>query len=205
MSERGVRSSAPERVDGGLRLATLPNLLSILRLALLVPILAFLKQGDAAGDRWAVALLLAAGLSDLLDGALARRRGAISPSGKVVDPIADKVLIVGLVVFLMLERGFPGWLVAAVVVRDVGLVLAALVLFRRDRIVFPANWSGKLTTFALGLLILGYVIRWSASYPVLTAFAALALLASYVSYGRRLVDYARGRLPVYEQPPADGR
>lgn len=186
---------SPERVHD-LRLATLPNLLSLIRLLLVVPVLLLLARSETTGDRVAILVLLFAGATDLLDGLLARRRGSISPSGKLFDPIADKVLIGGLVIYLALARGFPWWLVAAILARDLALVLGAVIFFRRDRVVFGANWSGKLTTFCLGLLILAYVLRAEALYPLLTVIAVVSLTLSYVSYGRRAWSYrpARGVL-----------
>jgi CDP-diacylglycerol--glycerol-3-phosphate 3-phosphatidyltransferase len=181
-------AEAPERVQA-LHVATLPNLLSLLRLVLVVPVLLLLDRGDAAGDRLATLVLLFAGATDLLDGLLARRRGSVSPSGKVFDPIADKVLIGGLVIYLTVARGFPLWLLIAVLVRDLGLMLGGLLFFRRDRVVFGANWSGKLTTFVLGWLILAYVLRLESLYLPMAAMAAVALGLSYISYGRRAWSY----------------
>lgn len=189
MSERG---QAPERVRE-LHLVTLPNLLSLVRLLLVVPVLALLARSDPTADRLATLVLLFAGATDLLDGLLARRRGSISPSGKVFDPIADKVLIGGLVLYLTLARGFPLWLLIAILARDVALVLGAVLFFRRDRVVFGANWSGKLTTFTVGWLILAYVLRADAFYAPLTIAATIALVLSYISYGRRGWGYLSSR------------
>ncbi|CAN5307185.1 CDP-alcohol phosphatidyltransferase family protein [soil metagenome] len=182
-------AGAPERVEGGLRLATLPNLLSLARMALLAPVLILLDRPEPGSDGRAAAVLFVAGLTDLLDGYLARRRRAVSASGKVVDPIADKVLLGGLVLYLALERGFPVWLVLAILVRDVALILGALFFYRRDQVVFAADWSGKLTTFTMGLLVLAYVIGWRSGYLPLTFLASAALAASYVSYGHRAWAY----------------
>lgn len=192
-----ARSAAPERVDNGLHLATLPNLLSIARLALLAPVLYLLSQPQPANVS-AAAILLVAGVTDLLDGFLARRRGSVSPSGKVVDPVADKVLIGGLILYLAAARDFPIWLVAAILVRDAALITGAWLLYRHDRVVFGADWSGKLTTFTMGLLVLAYVLEWRPLYPYLAVLATLALAASYVSYGGRAYAYlaARSRRPA---------
>ena len=114
-----IGGGQPERVVGGLRLMTLPNALSFARMAALPPVLYLLRRGDPQSDRWALAILLLAGATDLMDGWLARRRGAVTASGKVVDPLADKVLIGGLVIYLALARDFPMWLLLAIVARDV--------------------------------------------------------------------------------------
>ena len=191
MTADAARSSTPERVADGLRLATLPNLLSLIRMAFLPPVLYLLRRPDPESDGWAIGLLLVAGITDLLDGWIARRRGAVSPSGKVVDPLADKVLIGGLVLYLTVARDFPLWLLVAVVARDVALMAGAALFFRRDRLVFAADWTGKTTTFFLGVLILAHILEWRAAYAPLTILASATLAASYVSYGSRAWRWRR--------------
>jgi CDP-diacylglycerol--glycerol-3-phosphate 3-phosphatidyltransferase len=186
-----IGGGEPERVTSGLRLLTLPNALSFARMAALPPALYLLRRGDPGSDRWALALLLLAGATDLMDGWLARRRGSVSASGKVVDPLADKVLIGGLVIYLAIARDFPIWLVAGIVARDVALMAGAWLFFRRDRLVFSADWTGKWTTFFLGLLILAHILEWRAAYLPLTIVATAALAATYVSYGSRAWKYRR--------------
>lgn len=186
-----IGGGEPERVVGGLRLLTLPNALSFARMAALPPALYLLNRGEPETDRWALGLLVLAGATDLLDGWIARRRGEVSASGKVVDPLADKVLIGGLVIYLTLARDFPLWLLLAVVARDVALMAGAWLFFRRDNLVFAADWTGKWTTFFLGLLILAHILEWRPAYLPLTVLAAAALAASYVSYGSRAWRYRR--------------
>jgi CDP-diacylglycerol--glycerol-3-phosphate 3-phosphatidyltransferase len=193
IEERTPDAPGPQRVDGGLRFMTLPNALSVVRMAFLPPILYLLRRPDQESDQWAVGLLIVAGVTDLLDGWLARRRGAVSPSGKVVDPLADKVLIGGLVIYLTFAREFPFWLLLAVVARDVALMAGAWLFFRRDRLVFAADWTGKSTTFFLSVLILVHILEWRPAYTPLTALATAALAASYVSYGARAWRHGRER------------
>lgn len=188
-----LRAPAPEKVRGSLRLATLPNALSVMRLLFLVPIVHLLRRPDPASDSWALLLLFVAGVSDLLDGFLARTRGEMSPSGKVVDPLADKVLIGGLIVYLAWARDFPVWLVALALARDLGLLLGAALFLRRDRVVFAADWTGKLTTFFFMSLIVAHVLQWRPWYGPLTAASAIALGLSYVSYGRRGLGFFRAK------------
>jgi len=187
-------ASTPDRVEDGLRLATLPNLLSVVRMLVLVPALHLLRRDDPGSDLGAVVLLTAAGVTDLLDGWLARHRGAVSPSGKIVDPLADKVLIGGLVLYLTIARDFPLWLVLAVLARDLALMLGAWWFLRRDKVVFGADWTGKLTTFALSLLILVHILQWKTWYGLMTIVATTCLAASYVSYGWRAIAWRSGRI-----------
>jgi CDP-diacylglycerol--glycerol-3-phosphate 3-phosphatidyltransferase len=188
-----LRTPAPEVVRGDLRLATLPNLLSLTRILFLIPILYLLEQPEPGSDLWAFVLFVVAGLSDLADGFLARTRGAVSASGKIVDPFADKVMIGGLVLYLAWARGFPLWLVGLVLARDLALVLGAAIFLRRERVVFAADWSGKITTFLFLCLIVSYILDWESLRAPLAVAAALALMVSYVSYGRRGLGFVRAR------------
>lgn len=183
-----ARASAPEKVEE-LRLGTLPNLLSATRVVLLPAVLWLLHRPDPESDRWAIVLLLVAGATDLLDGWLARHRHAVSPSGKVVDPLADKIVIGGLLVYLVLERGFPAWFLALLLARDVALMAGAWLFYNRERIVFAADWTGKGTTFFVSLLALAHILEARAWYLALTVAATAFLLASYVSYGRRALRW----------------
>ena len=180
----------PERVRE-LRYATLPNLLSLTRILFLVPILYLLHRPDPASDRWAFVLFFVAGLTDILDGFLARSRGEVSPSGKIVDPLADKVMIGGLILYLAWARGFPIWLVGLVLLRDLALIAGAALFLRRDRVVFTADWSGKLTTFFFLCLIVVYTLDWESWRLPVTAAATVLLAASYVSHGRRALGFVR--------------
>src|SRR5713226_3101623 len=96
---------------------------------------------------WATAVFCVAMTTDFFDGKLARRHGRSSPLGSLLDPIADKVLVLGTMVMLVGERVVPAWMVAAILVREVlitGLRQAAI----ERGIVIAARDLGKLKTWA---------------------------------------------------------
>jgi CDP-diacylglycerol---glycerol-3-phosphate 3-phosphatidyltransferase len=96
---------------------------------------------------WATAVFCAAMTTDFFDGRLARRHGRTSPLGSLLDPIADKVLVLGMLVMLVGQHVVPAWMVAAIVVREVlitGLRQAAI----ERGIVIAARDLGKLKTWA---------------------------------------------------------
>ena len=104
-------------------LSWLPNAISLFRIALIPPIL-FLVVGEQFG--WALALFFIAGFSDGVDGYLAVRFDWQSRLGGLLDPAADKLLMTGMFVTLAWEGHIPVWLAAAVIGRDVIIVLGAL-------------------------------------------------------------------------------
>ncbi|MPY79518.1 MAG: CDP-alcohol phosphatidyltransferase family protein [Actinophytocola sp.] len=129
------------------QLVTLPNLLSLLRLAL-VPVFVWLLLGPEA-DGLAIAVLIFAGVSDWLDGKLARWLNQMSRLGQLLDPAADRLYILAILVAFLLRDVLPAWVIAALVGRELLLVLCVLVL-RRYRFSYPeVTYIGKGATFVL--------------------------------------------------------
>jgi len=173
----------------------LPNALSLLRVALLVPVLVSL-YGDGDGVSTTTLVLLAlAGLTDILDGLLARNLGQASRLGRIFDPVCDKIFIGGVVVGLVLWRDFPAWLLTAQLLRDVAILGAGAVLLRRRQLVVPASWLGKAATWSMGLLILTWVVGRVQPVADILVYGAAGLLAlSSLDYLRVLYRIVhRGR------------
>ncbi len=126
-------------------LATLPNLLTIVRL-LLAPLI-FVAIG-AGRHEIALILFAVAALTDGLDGLLARQIGQATPLGAYLDPIADKVLLSGIYLSLAVTRIIPSWLVVVIFGRDLFLLVSSgiALLFTAFREFRPSVW-GKASTF----------------------------------------------------------
>lgn len=126
---------------------TAPNLVSLIRLAG-VPLFLWLVLGPHA-DMWALLVLMVSGITDWLDGFLARRLGQISPLGAILDPVADRLYIFAVVIGLAIREVVPWWLVVAIPLRDV--LLWGLVPFLRTRgfSALPVHYLGKAATFSL--------------------------------------------------------
>jgi cardiolipin synthase len=139
------------------RVLTVPNLLSILRLCLL-PVFLWLLLGPEK-DGLAAAVLMFMGVSDFLDGYLARKLDHTSKLGTVLDPVADRLYILATVIGLGLREIIPLWLVVLLPARD--LFLWVLVPFLRTRgyTALPVHFLGKAATaallYAFPLLLLG--------------------------------------------------
>lgn len=139
------------------RVMTVPNALSGLRL-LGVPLFLWLVLGPQA-DGWALVVLAVSGVSDWLDGQLARRWGQVSRLGQVLDPAADRLYILATLVGLALRDIIPWWWVPLLVSRDVLLGLLLPVLRHYGYGPLPVHFLGKAATFnllyAFPLLLLG--------------------------------------------------
>jgi cardiolipin synthase (CMP-forming) len=139
------------------RVVTVPNALSMLRL-LGVPVFLWLILGPQA-DGAAVLLLMASGVTDYLDGVIARRWHQVSRVGQLLDPLADRLYIIATLLGLGLRGIVPWWLLAVIVLRDVVLGVALLVMRRHGLGPPPVHYLGKAATlnllYAFPLLLLG--------------------------------------------------
>ena len=129
------------------RIFTIPNILSFARL-LGVPLflwLVLVPQADLA----AFALLVVSGITDWLDGVIARATGQISRLGQLLDPLADRLYVAATLIGLALRAIIPWWLVVLVLARDVVLAIMLVVLKRRGVTGLPVHFLGKAATFCL--------------------------------------------------------
>jgi cardiolipin synthase len=137
---------------------TVPNLLSILRLALL-PVFLWLVLGPRE-DGIAVLVLMALGITDYLDGYLARRLGQASRLGALLDPAVDRLYILAAVTGLGLRDVIPIWLALLLPARDLLLWTLVPFLRRRGQSALPVHFLGKAATaallYAFPLLLLGH-------------------------------------------------
>ncbi|MCY3761968.1 MAG: CDP-alcohol phosphatidyltransferase family protein [Gemmatimonadetes bacterium] len=174
-------------------LSALPNALSALRVALVPVLLLSLRRdaetGGGAGASWlSGAILIGAAATDFLDGYCARRLGFVSRTGKILDPLADKIAVGGIGLALVVWFGFPVWLIALQLVRDAAIVAVGVYLFRtRGLVLFPSP-LGKGATAAMVLALACYVFGAPPGLALAAvATAAALLLASSIDYLRRVL------------------
>lgn len=165
---------------------TIPNLLTFLRMAL-IPVFASLLFYGYSG--WALVVFVAAGLSDGIDGFLARRFKQESELGTIIDPIADKLLMTTAFIVLTMPNVLqparhlpvPFWVTAAVIGRDVLiLTVAGAINVMTGFHGFKPSWLGKLSTFvqvlAVTLILFAAVFGFSFYLP--TTYFIVVLLAA---------------------------
>lgn len=126
-----------------------------------------------------MALVLFAGLTDWLDGFAARRFGASGRIGAILDPLADKTMLVMLFITLGLLRFIPLWLVALVITRDLVIVIgAALLRFFRDIRIFKPSVLGKVSTFFQIVFVLLVLLQTAFPGQVILLLKDAALLCT---------------------------
>lgn len=176
------------------RILTVPNALSFARL-LGVPVFLWLILVPQA-DVWAFVLLTLAGISDWVDGALARALNQQSRLGVLLDPLADRLYIAATLVGLALREIIPWWLVGILVAREVLLLTLLPTLRRAGRVALPVTYVGKAATFCLlwgfPLLLLGGIPSWFGTAATACGWAfALWGTALYWWAGIRYAQQSR--------------
>jgi cardiolipin synthase (CMP-forming) len=165
----------------------IPNLLTTLRVILIVPILAALLMTQ---NQLAFYLFIIAGISDCLDGLLARRFQWTSRYGAIIDPLADKLLLMSSFITLGYLGHLPYWLVAVVIGRDIWIVCGAFAYhFMIDHPDFSPSHLSKYNTFfqllLIGLLLFHLSNPNLLSPQVLQFFILIVFIMSILSF----IDY----------------
>jgi cardiolipin synthase len=128
------------------RVLTVPNVLSAMRL---VGVPVFLWAIVTGQDVLALVLLAASGITDWLDGAIARRYGLVSRLGQLLDPVADRLYIASTLLGLAWREIVPWWLVAVLVAREAFMAVVVLIAKRHGWLGLPVHFAGKAATFNL--------------------------------------------------------
>ena len=140
-----MSTGAPEETVSS-RVLTVPNVLSALRL---VGVPVFLWAILTERDGLAIVLLVASGVTDYLDGKIARHYGLVSRVGQVLDPVADRLYIVATLLGLAWRDIIPWWLVAVLFAREAFMGVVVLIAQRNGWVGLPVHFAGKAATFNL--------------------------------------------------------
>lgn len=164
----------------------IPNLITLLRILLVIPVLLAL-QADRYG--WAFILFLAGGISDGVDGCLARKYGWHSRLGSMLDPLADKLLMVSTFLCLAYLGNIPMWLVTVVIIRDVVIILGGVSYhFLIGAYDFQPSLLSKFNTFLQLLLII--LILFQNNYAIFPQiFLTIIMYMIFVTNVTSLIHY----------------
>ncbi|CAI6081982.1 CDP-alcohol phosphatidyltransferase family protein [Cohnella sp. JJ-181] len=156
-----------------------PNLLTMSRFVMIPVFLALYLGGHPV---WALVVVFAAGLTDMLDGYIARRSGLVTQIGIMLDPLADKLMMLAVVGALLAEGEIP-WSAAGVMAfREVGMIATGAFFHFRGKRTVPANSYGKLTTVIYYLAIVLLILDLPWGLAALWFAVVLSFLTSFVYF-----------------------
>ncbi len=123
-------------------LKNIPNLLSLVRICLVGVFIAVFFSGEVY---WAIFVFFLAGATDVLDGYLARRNQWITTLGKILDPLADKLMQCTVLICLLIEDYIPLWFVIPFIAKELFTLLIGLIVIKRRSVAVVSKWYGKMT------------------------------------------------------------
>ncbi len=174
-----------------------PNILTMIRVILIIPFVVLLLGGNAGlfGPDvtvpciWADVIFIVASLTDLFDGKIARKYNLVTNFGKFMDPLADKLLVCSALICLVEMSRIPAWMVILIIARE--FIISGFRLVASDAgVVIAASYWGKFkTTFqmvaVIGLILQPLLLSWGLPLLVLQILLWIALILTVIS----LIDY----------------
>ncbi len=182
---------------------TIPNALTILR-GLGVPLFIWLAL-DLESDGWAILVLALGGVTDYLDGKLARAWNQTSRFGELADPFIDRIYIVATLIVLQIRGAIPLWVIVLLLARDLILAVMTLLLTRKGLPPLKVTYIGKAATFnllyAFPFLLLALSDTWYGTLAFIFGWAfAIWGVALYLWTG---VSYFRSAVKSIRVPPSE--
>lgn len=168
----------------------LPNALSLLRLCL-VPVFVWTYfQPDPSAHGWAALVYALAFATDIADGYIARKFNMITKLGRILDPLADKLMTFSVILCVALDGVIPMWAMVVFFCKEALMGLGGLLMYRRVKDVNPANWWGKTST-GVFFVVLAALVLFPIPRPWATAMISFALCLTVAALVRYALDFQK--------------
>lgn len=167
----------------------IPNILTIMRF-LVVPVFCYFMIVE--DYHVSVALYVFAGLTDILDGQIARRFNLVTSFGKLADPVADKSMQISALVLLTLKNKIPPVFLIIVIAKELFMIAGSLILYKKANYVVSANWYGKMSTVIFFVAIIVTLF----DMPYNNIFVLVAVLANLFSFIMYTMEYRKIKQPI---------
>lgn len=159
----------------------IPNLLTLFRM-FLIPIFILIFFSNITNSfAYSIYIFFIAGFTDVLDGYIARKHNLITKWGTVLDPLADKLMLITVLACLTLKNLIPNLILIVVTIKEVAMIIAGVVLYNKNFII-PSNIFGKMSTliFYLAILVLSFNILYGRYILYLAVISALVAFFNYL-------------------------
>lgn len=187
--------------DSEKRFWTIPNILSLVRIAM-IPLFIWCFFASFTHNRaWAMVIFLGAGATDVVDGYIARHFNQISLWGRILDPMADKLMVFSALICLTIVHTIPLWLVLLYFAKEMAQGICSLVLMHRTRDMISSNILGKagttlfyITIFTLTLFQPPVVVK-----TILLTLSYVTIVAAFASYLAQAFRQGQVKHPTSEE------
>jgi cardiolipin synthase len=164
----------------------IPNILSIIRLALVPAFVVVFFSESPNAQLYAGLIFILASLTDALDGFIARRFNMVTRLGRILDPLADKLMTVSALLCVTVAGLIPAWIVVVFAVKEALMGIGALIMYKRVDDVLPSNTLGKMATLAFIVSCVALML-FSIPKPYSTVLLTIPLALTLIAFGRYAV------------------
>lgn len=172
-------------------MAIVPNLITLFRIILIpIYITVFFKGGDNY-ILYSGLIFLLAGVSDFLDGFLARKFDLVSKTGTVLDPLADKLMLLAVLFSLTYKGLLEPWILLIIGLKEIIQIIGGMVLyFIKEKIVIPSNMFGKVATVLFYISVLSLVFNLNESFTsTMFILTVVANILAFINYLKAFLKY----------------
>ena len=177
-----------------MKLRYIPNVLSAIRICL-VPVFVYLFFEHYERIYLSLAIFLFAGITDVVDGYLARRNNWITSLGKLLDPLADKLMECTVLVCFAFKNIIPWQIAVIFMLKEVFMISGAIIVLKKIKVTVKSKWYGKATTavfYAIAFSVfVVHVFEINVNAAIAAVLFALALLLTLVSMTLYIIDTLR--------------
>ncbi|RKD31798.1 CDP-alcohol phosphatidyltransferase family protein [Thermohalobacter berrensis] len=166
----------------------IPNILTIFRFFLIPIFITIFYSPIDNNIKYAIYIFILAGITDVLDGYIARNFNMVTKWGTVLDPLADKLMQLTVLVCFTDKNFLPIWVILVIGIKEILMIIGALFLYYfADKTVVPANKFGKLATVFFYAAIL--VIAFTSNITIKYVFVGLTLLLTIIAFVNYLIGF----------------
>lgn len=158
----------------------IPNILTIFRIFLVPVFILFFFSGMNNSFLYSIMIFLLAGLTDILDGYIARKYNMVTKWGTILDPFADKLMLITVLTCLTIKNYIPLWVLIVIALKDILMIFGGSYLFTKKTVI-PSNTIGKTATFLFYIAIVVLIFNKSIGTNILY-LAVICSIASLISY-----------------------
>jgi len=172
----------------------LPNVLTLLRILLVPVLVAALVQEGGGGDKLAAAVFVVASATDALDGWIARRQKSVSTFGKLMDPLADKLLVTAALVSLVSLDRLSAWVAMVIIAREFAVTGLRQLAMEHGEVIHASGWGKIKTAAQIAMVLVLILVEGSPLWVDLLVYATVAITvisAADYFFGFRALFHAR--------------
>lgn len=166
-----------------------PNLLSLLRLAMVPVFAAVFFLPDPSARAWAAGVYALAFVTDIADGWIARHFHQVTRLGRILDPLADKLMTFTVILCITAAGIIPLWAVVVFFLKEAAMGVGTLSMYHKTEDVIPSNWLGKVSTGVFFVVCALLVLFTGIPSPWATGLITLALALTILAFVSYLLQY----------------